>query len=121
MKVLMGLSVVAMLAAAAPAMADRGWSDPAIDQRQERLFNRIERGFRAGELSRQEYRRLRDELRRIEHDEHYYLSDGRLSPRERDHLHARLDHLARAVYVQRHDGDRRYGSYNAPVYPDRRF
>lgn len=121
MKRLMSIGVIAMLSAAAPAMANHGWSDPAIGQRQERLAERIDRGWRSGDLSRPEYRRLRMELADISREEHYFMNDGRLSPRERDRLHARLDQLDRAVYVERHDGERRYGLYNAPGYPDRRY
>ncbi len=121
MKALLGLSIAALLSLAAPVMANPTWSDPGIDQRQERLAQRIERGWRSGELSPPEYRRLRQELRDIARDEHHFVADGRLSVRERDHLHARLGHLARAVEVQRHDVDRRYGSYNAPAYPGRHY
>jgi hypothetical protein len=121
MKALIGLSITAMLAVSAPAMANPGWSDPGVDQRQERLAQRIERGRRSGELSPPEYRRLRLALRDIARDEHHFMADGRLSPRERNNLHARLDHLARAVHAQRHDLDGRYGSYNGPAYPGRRY
>jgi hypothetical protein len=121
MKGLIGLTLVAVLGAAAPAMARPVWSDPAIDQRQEQLAYRIDRGWRSGELSTPEYRRLRAELRDIQRDERYLASDGRLSPRDRDHLQARLDVLARNVEMQRRDWDRRYGSYNGPTYPDRRY
>ena len=121
MKGLIGLSMVALLSAAAPAIAHAAWSDPGIDRQQEQLSYRIERGWRSGELSPPEYRRLRQELRDIDRQERYFVSDGRLSPRERDHLHVRLDQLARNIDVQRRDWDRRYGSYNGPVYPDRRY
>ena len=121
MKALIGLSITALLALSAPAMANPGWSDPSVDQRQERLAHRIESGWRSGELSPPEYRRLRQELRDIARDEHHFVADGRLSPRERDHLHARLDHLSRAVQVERRDVDRRYGSYNGPAYPGRHY
>lgn len=121
MKALIGLSITALLAVSAPAMANPGWSDRAIDQRQESVAFRIERGWRSGELSPPEYRRLRLELRDIARDEHHFMADGRLSPRERDHLHARLDHLSRAVQAERHDVDRRYGSYNGPAYPGRHY
>ena len=87
MKRLIGLTLIAMLSAAAPAMA-RASSDPSIDQRQERLAYTIERGWRAGDLSAPEYRRLRQELRDIDREEHYLAADGWLSPRDRDRLHA---------------------------------
>jgi hypothetical protein len=121
MKALIGLSITALLAVSAPAMADYGWSDPGIDQRQAHLAQRIEHGRRSGELTPPEYRRLRLELRDIARNEHHFIADGRLSPREREHLHARLDHLSRAVQVQRHDVDRRYGSYNGRAYPGRHY
>ena len=121
MKALIGLSITALLAVSAPAMANPGWSDPGVDQRQERLGHRIESGWRSGELSPPEYRRLRQELRDIARDEHHFVADGRLSPRERDHLHARLDHLSRVLQAERHDVDRRYGSYNGPAYPGRHY
>lgn len=121
MKALTGLVITALLAVAAPAMAKHGSSDPAIDQRQERVAQRIERGWRSGELNPPEYRRLRQELGDIQRDEHHFFADGRLSPRERDHLNARLDHLARAVRAQTHDVDRRYGSYNGPAYSGRNY
>jgi hypothetical protein len=119
MKALIGLSITALLTLSAPAIAREHWSDPGVDQRQERLAQRIEHGWRSGELTPPEYRRLRQELRDIARDEHHFIADGRLSPRERGHLHARLDHLSRAVHVQRHDVDGRYGSYNGPAYPGR--
>jgi hypothetical protein len=121
MKGLIGLTLVAMLTAAVPVSARPGWSDPAIDHRQEQLAYRIERSWRSGELSAPEYRRLRAELRDIQREEGHLASDGRVSPRDRDHLQARLDLLARNIEVQRRDWDRRYGSYNGPAYPDRRY
>jgi hypothetical protein len=121
MKALIALSITAMLAASAPALANPRWSDPGVDERQERIAYRIEQGRRAGELSPPEYRRLRQVLREIARDEHHFMADGRLTPRERDHLHARLDHLSRAVQAERHDVDRRHGSYNGPAYPGRHY
>jgi hypothetical protein len=121
MKALIGLAITVLLTLSAPVTANERWSDPGVDQRQERLAHRIEHGWRSGELTPPEYRRLRQEWRDIARDEHHFIADGRLSPRERDHLHARLDHLARAVQIQRRDVDRRYGSYNGPAYSGRHY
>ncbi len=106
------ISAILFAAAALPAFAQHPASDSDIDARQQRLERRIENGWRSGDLTRPEYRQLRRELRLLERDQHAFLVDGHLSPRERDHLHARLDELSRVVFAQRRDGERRYGHYN---------
>ena len=117
---------LAMIAAAAPALADHPRHGDGIDERQYRLQQRIEHGRAAGDLTRHEYRRLRYELHMIGRDERAYRSDGYLSRREHDYLNARLDALAREVYHERRDVQRR-GSphYSGPHYndhhADRRF
>ena len=113
----MGAAFGALVFAAMPAIAGHG-GDPSIDQRQHRLERRIEQGWRSGELTRREYRRLQHEARDIERMEHFFRSDGWLSPHERSELHARLDHLAREIYRERHDGEHRYGEhhYGQPHY-----
>jgi hypothetical protein len=112
MKTLISAGLLAVLAAATPAWADHDRYDSGINERQERLSQRIERGWRAGELTQREYRRLVAAARDIERAERVYRSDGRLSPRERSDLHARLDHLARAIRYERHDVEQHPGSYN---------
>jgi hypothetical protein len=114
------IAAIALLAATAPALAYQDVRDGSINDREYRLAQRMEQGLRSGELTRSEYRRLRYELRDIERNEQYFLSDGRLSPRERDQLHARLDNLSREIYRQRHDVEQRGAYYNGN-YADRRF
>lgn len=120
MKALIGAGLIAILTAA-PALANHGERDAGINERQARLEQRIERGFRSGELTRPEYRRLVHEARDIERAEHVFKSDGYLSPRERSELHARLEHLSRAIQHERHDVERRDGSYNYKHPAYRRF
>ena len=119
------ICALAMIAASAPAFADHDRRHDGINARQQQLEQRIEQGRRSGELTRFEYRRLQNEMRRIARDEHAFRADGHLSQPERQHLHARLDALARAVRYERHDdeqrGDQRYGYYNDGQYADRRF
>ena len=115
------MSALALLAATAPAMAAHDFRDGGVSERQHRLERRIEQGWRSGELTRGEYARLQQGLREIDRAEHHYSADGRLSRRERDELYARLDHLAREVYRQRHDGERRHGFYNGYYQSERRF
>ena len=118
---LLGAVFAALVSVAGPAAASHGHGDISIDQRQHRLETRIEQGLRAGELTRHEYRRLRHGLAEIERAERHFAADGRLTPRERDDLHARLDHLAREVYRERHDAEQRYGSYNHDYRAERRY
>ena len=119
MKILTGMGL-AVLLGCAPAMANHGPRDASVNQRQQLLEQRIEHGFRAGELTRHEYRRLRHEAREIDRTEHFFRADGRLTQRESGELHARLDRLARDVYREKHDGERRHESYNRDYHADRR-
>jgi hypothetical protein len=115
------ITAIALLAATAPAMANYDARDASIDQREYRLAQRIDQGWRAGELTRREYARLRSDLRDIERNEQFFMADGRLSPRERDQLHSRLDSLSREIYRQNHDMERRGGYYNGDYRADRRY
>ena len=116
------ICALAMIAAATPAFADHRGHDDGIDARQSRIEQRMEQGRRSGDLTRNEYVRLRNEMRHIARDEHAFRADGHLSQRERQNLNARLDAVARAVRYERHDGERRHGSYyNDGHYADRRF
>lgn len=120
MKAFIAAGTIAVLMSATPAVADHDRRNASIDQRQFQLAQRIERGWRTGELTPGEHRRLVHEARDIERAEHFFRADGQLSPRERSELHARLDHLARAIHHERRDVEQRHGHYNyAPAY--RRF
>lgn len=112
MKNLIGAGLAVLLFGAAPVMADHDVPNAGINERQHRIERHIERGYQSGELTPRELHRLQHELREIERAEYYYRADGRLSQHEREELHARLDHLAREVYRERHDSERHYGSYN---------
>jgi len=112
MKNLIGASLVVLLCSATAAMADHDLRDAGINERQHRIAQRIDQGFRSGELTPREFHWLRHEAREIERVEYYFRADGRLSRWEREELHARLDQLSRAVFREKHDGERRHGSYN---------
>ena len=120
MKIL--ISAIALFASTAiPAMANHDFRDAGINQRQQQIERRLQQGWRAGELTQLEYRRLQHVLREIDRAEHHYAADGHLSRRERDELHARLDHLSREVYRQKHDVERRSGFYNDGPRAERRY
>jgi len=121
MKTIIGAGLIALLTAATPVMASHGARDAGINERQQRLEQRIEQGWRTGQLTRPEVQRLQHEMREIERAEHHFWSDGRLTPRERGELHARLEHVSRGIQHERRDVERRAGSYNYDHRADRRF
>lgn len=112
------ICALAMAAAAAPALAANRSDN--IDERQYRIEQRIEQGRRSGELTRQEYGKLQQELRLIARDERAFRADGRLTAREWQHLDARLDALSQQVAFEKRDGQRRGPYYSGPAYNDYR-
>lgn len=99
---------------------DRGYEGNRwmpIDQRQDMLERRIERGMETGQLTRGEAWRLRREFTRISNLEARYRSNG-LSAWERADLDRRFDALSAQIRYERRDGDR-YGDnrrYDRPRY-----
>jgi hypothetical protein len=86
-----------------------GAAGGSIADREARISDRIEQGYRSGQFDRHEYHRLRRELQKIEDIEHYYRgTGGRLTDRERADLQQRLDALSARVFGQRHDDDHRH-------------
>jgi len=119
-KKLVRTGLIVVLTAAAPAMATHGGErDRGLNERQHRLEQRIEQGWRSGELTPREYRRLRDAVHGIDRTERVFWSDGYLSPRERSALHARLDRLSREIYREKQDIERRHGTYNYDYHDQR--
>lgn len=89
---------------------DDGWRDHGdqnINQRQQRLDWRIERGVRNGSLTSREAYRLREESRQIAYLESRYRRGG-LSSWERADLDRRFDRLEYLMRSERRDRD--YGS-----------
>lgn len=73
-----------------------------INQRQDRLDRRIDRGVRNGHLTRREANSLRDEYRAIARLENRYRNNG-LSSWERADLDRRFDALAARIRWERND------------------
>jgi hypothetical protein len=67
------------------------------------LRERIKYGLRTGELTPRESARLLAEQREIERLQRMYQHDGRLSPSEREHLMAELDHASRHIWHEMND------------------
>lgn len=80
-----------------------------IDARQHRQQQRIEQGWRSGELTRPEARRLEGEQRMIRREERRYRADGVLTGAERRDLRRDLDRASAHIYREKHDAQRRGG------------
>ncbi len=109
MKRLITLSaILAACTFAVPAMAQRGGD--RVDARQDRQQHRIERGFRSGDLTRQEVRRLDRGQHRIDRMQRHAREDGRVTRHERRRIHREVERQDRRIYRERHDGQR-WGGY----------
>lgn len=105
MKKFLALAVTAsVLALAAPASA-QSWQN--INQRQERLDERIDRGVENGSLTRREAAQLRADFQEIVRVERAYRMSNGLSARERDDLDRRFDALSARIRWERNDNQDR--------------
>jgi len=92
--------------------SDRRYEQPygrdhvSINQRQQRLAQRLDRGVMRGDLTRNEARRLHMRAREIAHLEARYRVNG-LNSWERSDLDRRFDRLEAMVRFERRDGDNR--------------
>lgn len=71
----------------------------------DRLQVRIERSFRNGRITRQEYYSLRNQVRQLERLEFAYLRDGRLTRWEADDLRRRANFIENRLRRERQDRD----------------
>ena len=121
-KLLISTALAAVALSAAPASAQYrdygrnqgyGYNQQGgnFDQRIDRIGQRIENAAQRGAISRGEYRRLINELRRVDILHDRYRQNG-LSQREADDVRYRLQNLQQQVREDRQDGrrydDRRY-------------
>ncbi len=98
-----------------PALAHGDMSHDRIERRLDRQQMRIQEGVRSGELTRHEAQRLRQQHRRIVHLKRDFMSDGRLSHKERHALMERLDKASSHIYSLKHnrrDRGHRHGWYS---------
>ncbi len=122
-KLISAVVAAAAFAVTAPAMANpgygHGWAHGhyrqhafaglhEINMRQAEQRARIERGFHNGSITRHEFRKLMAQQDEIQSVERTYVSDGFLTPAERNDLHRRLDSASRHIYSEAHDAQRRF-------------
>lgn|GEM_PF-681615 len=94
--------------------------DSRVIARQERQQQRIDNGWRSGELTRDELQRLDAQQARIAEMAHWFSADGRLTPAERLRLAQAQDRASAAIARTKHnDSSRdRSGKLWAVVYRD---
>jgi hypothetical protein len=106
-RIVASLLAVGALGAALPAAA-APWQN--INQRQDQIERRIDRGIRDGSLTRREAANIRRQLISLERLEDRYRRNG-LSNWERADLNRRFDALARQIRYERHDSQARNDRY----------
>lgn len=106
---LIGATALSLLAGAGAASAQpyRGGYMP-VEQRLDRLNDRIDRGIQSGQLDRREAMRLRNDARDLRRLSFRYSRDG-LSGWERADLDRRFDRLSARINWDRHDAQYGYG------------
>lgn len=109
MKLAMSGLMAIMVAAAFPAASYAAPRDPGVNHRQHNQQQRIERGSRAGDLTRGETRHLERQQAAIRHEERRFKADGNFTPGERRELHRDQNHASRDIWRERHDGEHRFG------------
>jgi len=75
--------------------------------RQDQQQQRIQQGWRSGDLNRNEVRRLEGEQRQIRQERRQYAADGHIDRYERADLRRDINWADRHIYNERHDGNRR--------------
>lgn len=82
-------------------------SKASIDAREQRQLGAIEQGRQSGAITWREGHKLRAEQKRIAATEAEFLSDGRLSKKEKRVLKQMQDEAAEHIKEERQDGQRR--------------
>jgi hypothetical protein len=119
---LIALAAASTLAVAAPAMAQPGYyggnqryedrydRDHRMDA-SDRLQRRLDNAIRQRQLSPQEVRTLRTQVRQIEALERRYWADGRMDRRERADIQRRVEWVEARLRMDRRDRDYGYNGY----------
>jgi len=110
--------IAVLIAAAFPVASYAATRDPGVNQRQHNQQQRMQQGWRSGDLTRNESRNLQGQARDIRREERSYRSDGNFSRAERADVHRDLNRLSRDIHRERNDGQQRFDNRR---FDDRRF
>lgn len=81
---------------------------PGIRHEQMNEQRRIHEGMASGELTRREARHLEMQQDKIRHDKRCAKADGVITPCERRGIKEEQLRASRNIYMQKHDGQRRF-------------
>jgi Skp family chaperone for outer membrane proteins len=81
--------------------------DPAVNIHQHAQKDRIARGVKSGQLTKEEAAQLRQQQRAIRAEERAYKSDGKLTVEERKDLKQDINQANKAIYQETHDDQTR--------------
>ncbi|MFN8659208.1 MAG: hypothetical protein U0105_22940 [Candidatus Obscuribacterales bacterium] len=106
---LASLALIALAATSLPAEARWIWGGDGINGTQVQLQNQINAGVASGRLTKSEAQQMQSRMNEITAIEaQYRRSGGKLSPKERGALEAKLDRLQNAITRQISDADTRW-------------
>lgn len=97
------LALVAASAFAQTPAAAPGTNTPRVDQREANQQARIAQGAASGSLTPSETQKLEREQARIDKTEARAKADGKVTAKERRHLHAMQDKASRDIYRKKHN------------------
>ena len=97
-------TIIAVLAAAVamPALA-QSTATPNIDKREAMQQKRIDQGVQSGQLTQKEAARLEKGQDRIKNMEAKAKADGKVTPKEREHIEHAQNQESRKIYREKHD------------------
>lgn len=101
------LLISTLFFAMATGIATAQSGTPGINGRQVNQHERINQGVQSGELTRAEYRRLKNEQRRIGIEKKMAKSDGVVTPAERRFLRHEQRKANRHIHRQKNDAQER--------------
>ncbi len=107
--IIFAVSLIGALFAA--NVADAQHRSGHINRTQKDQRHRIHHGIKNGSITRHEAKQLRGQQAKIRHYKQMAKADGRITPRERAIIRHEQRRANRNIYVQKHDGQNRFG-YN---------
>ena len=96
-------SVLTVTTLGAFAQAASAPNTPRVDQRETHQDQRIQQGVASGELNAKETYRLEKQQGAVQTAEAKAKADGKVTKKERKHLHNMQDRTSQNIHQQKHD------------------
>lgn len=119
-KILATVILAAPLAVMAQTPAPRDpLATPGIDNRQANQEQRIQQGVQSGAITPKEAAQREKGQAHIENMEAKAKADGKVTPREREHLQQAQDRQSRKIHHEKHDRQHDYNHDGKKDHPQR--